>query len=210
MGFRYAYSTVDTVERPVNFPMRSLRHFEPRDDRGTFGHDSGRQGFRYRYVSAPLYRPTNSQCEGFRGDAATATNAPHRRIRSREQTDVTRRDPSETRSVRNCSPHSDTLGSATVLLQNATRASATDSGSEPCAPSGNGNPTMASSSSTNRKKRSETDGSLRPSQKAFKFRISACVGPEASESVGTSGSISGRRRRIKLVAVAGFGDERKT
>ena len=156
-------------------------------------------------------RPSNSQCAGNSGDAASATNAPKLRYQNPGQPDVTRRDPSETRSLRNCSPHSDTLGSATVLLNNATRASATDSGSEPCAPSGNnGNLTMAGSSSTNRKKRSETDGSLRSFQKAFKSRISACVGPEAGESVGPSGSISGRGRRIKHMAVVGFGDERKT
>ena len=170
-------------------------------------------GFENAYGTR-LYRPSNSQCAGISGDVASATNAPNLRYQNPGQADVTRRDPSETRSPRNCSPHSDTLGSATVLLNNATRASETDSGSEPCAPSGNtgntGNPTIASSSSTNRKKRSETDGSLRSFQKAFKSRISACVGPEAGESVGPSGSISGRGRRIKHMAVVGFGDERKT
>ena len=80
-------------------------------------------------------RPSNSQCAGNSGDAASATNAPKLRYQNPGQPDVTRRDPSETRSLRNCSPHSDTLGSATVLLNNATRASATDSGSKPCAPS---------------------------------------------------------------------------
>ena len=86
-------------------------------------------------VPSCVYRPFNPQCVSSSGDAAFATNAPKLRYQHREQPDVTRREPSETRSLRNCSPHSDTLASATVLLNNATRASATDSGSKPCAPS---------------------------------------------------------------------------
>ena len=88
-----------------------------------------------RWFPAVRAARLNSQCAGISGDAASATNAPKLRYQNPGQLDVTRRDPSETRSLRNCSPHSDTLGSATVLLNNATRASATDSGSKPCAPS---------------------------------------------------------------------------
>ena len=86
-------------------------------------------------VPSCVYRPFNPQCVSSSGDAAFATNAPKLRYQHREQPDVTRFDPSETRSLRNCSPHSDTLGSVTVLLNNVIRASAMDSGSEPCAPS---------------------------------------------------------------------------
>ena len=80
-----------------------------------------------RWFPAVRAARLNSQCAGISGDAASATNAPKLRYQNPGQLDVTRRDPSETRSLRNCSPHSDTLGSATVLLNNATRASATDS-----------------------------------------------------------------------------------